>query len=300
MLDSRAISQAATTPVRPTLNEPVTVVAAPQQARRLWSPRPEPAILSPAERGAARIMISQTATLGSKCDKPPRVRGRHALFWSPILLLMPMVFSAAFYVVKQTPKADTVAQSALPLPSRYGVYAISKGQLHELEPLRFRPPDPRVRVSAEITKPSTTVLPDGKIAFVVFRQELASGSQQKVAVHVGLQHKVTVRVVARVARKVTFEAKKSMSVDVQNSWRIRSDSYDFSVGPLGNNPEMVAVRPSLADFVLPAGRYALIFGTRAYDFTVEGPVTDRAHCLENVISSNGQIFTECRPKGDRG
>jgi hypothetical protein len=118
----------------------------------------------------------------------------------------------------------------------------------------------------------------------VFRRELLGGAPQKAAV----------RVVARVASRMTFEDGKAISANVQNSWRIRSNGYDFNVAPFGDNQEMVALRPESADLILPAGRYALIFAGLAYDFTVDGPVTDRAHCLETVMAANGQIYIECR------
>ena len=93
---------------------------------------------------------------------------------------------------------------------------------------------------------------------------------------------------------MTFEDGKAISANVQNSWRIRSNGYDFNVAPFGDNQEMVALRPESADLILPAGRYALIFAGLAYDFTVDGPVTDRAHCLKTVMAANGQIYIECR------
>jgi hypothetical protein len=59
---------------------------------------------------------------------------------------------------------------------------------------------------------------------------------------------------------------------------------------------MVVVRPQDPDFALPSGRYVLVFGGLAYDFTVDGPITDPAQCLESFEAVNGPIFTECRPK----
>src|SRR5262249_243015 len=47
-----------------------------------------------------------------------------------------------------------------PLPTVYGIYAISGGQLHELEPLVGRVPDQRVFMSTPIKTASRTVLPD--------------------------------------------------------------------------------------------------------------------------------------------
>jgi hypothetical protein len=33
----------------------------------------------------------------------------------------------------------------------------------------------------------------------------------------------------------------------------------------------------------------------AYDFTVDGLVTDAAQCLEGFAAANGPVFTQCRP-----
>jgi hypothetical protein len=282
-------------------NETVAAIAMVRKAR--WSHRPEPAILSPAAP-RAHTKGPQIDTVGPKRENAPAARGRRrALLWSLLSLLIPVAVSAAFYLVApgngtKQPREAAVEQtaaavhepvtvprsSAPPLPSSYGVYAISKGELHELEALPFKAPDPRIRLSAEITKPSSNILPDGHIVFAVFRRELLGGAPQKAAV----------RVVARVARRMTFEDGKAISANVQNAWRIRSDGYDFNVAPLGDNHEMVALRPEAADLALPAGRYALIFAGLAYDFTVDGPVTDRAHCLETVMAANGLIYIECR------
>jgi hypothetical protein len=56
--------------------------------------------------------------------------------------------------------------SPFPLPSVYGVYAISGGQLYELEALAGRVPDQRVFMSIPIKTPSRTVLADGQIVFI--------------------------------------------------------------------------------------------------------------------------------------
>ena len=126
-------------------------------------------------------------------------------------------------------------------------------------------------------------MPDGNVAFIVFRRDLVNSAPQKAAV----------RVIARVARALTFNAGKVANTDVQASWRIRNNSYEFNVAPLSESREMVAVRPEPADFVLPAGRYALVFNGLAYDFTIDGPVTDRAQCLESVAALNGPVYADC-------
>jgi hypothetical protein len=49
-----------------------------------------------------------------------------------------------------------------PLPSDYGVYAVSNAALSELYLLPEQVPDKRVAMSTPVTQPSRTILPDGK------------------------------------------------------------------------------------------------------------------------------------------
>src|SRR5712691_4814745 len=71
---------------------------------------------------------------------------------------------------------------AFPLPDVYGVYAVSGGNLHELEALVGRVPDPRVLMSTSIKTPSRTVLPDGRIVFIVYRRDVVSSAPERVTV----------------------------------------------------------------------------------------------------------------------
>jgi hypothetical protein len=181
--------------------------------------------------------------------------------------------------------APIPVQPALPfpMPASYGLYAVSNGQLSELEALPIKMPDPRVQMSAEITKPSATVVPDGKVSFVVFRRDLANSAPEKASV----------RVVAQVAREMTFKAGKATVNPVEGEWRIRNQSYDFKVSPLPHNKEMILIQAD-AETVLPAGRYALAFGGFGYDFSVAGPVTAPAQCMERTETTSGMIYSECR------
>jgi hypothetical protein len=238
-----------------------------------------------------------------------RVRRRVWLWfivWPLILLICPAVFCLVLYmalagkldvqqaqtrqaiVAEAQQSASTAAPSTseFPLPSTYGVYAVSNGQLSELLPLPIRAPDPRVQLSAEINKPSSRELADGKVVFILFRRELLNDAPQKVAI----------RVVARVASALTFSSGKAAAAKPDASWHIRGNSYEFLVSPLNENREMVVVRAMDKDFALPSGRYALVFGGLAYDFTVAGPITEPAQCLESFEAVNGPVFTECRPK----
>ena len=173
----------------------------------------------------------------------------------------------------------------VPIPTEYGTYIVTNGQLTELEQLPIRVPDPRVAISAEISMPSRTHLSMGQFEFVVFRRDLMNNAPDRVSV----------RLVARVKRALSFDSGgHAKTTNVEQSWVIRGNSYQMRVAPLADNPEMVVIRSDPADFVFPAGRYALVLKGVGYDFTVDGPQTDVAHCLERTDALNAPIYSECR------
>src|SRR5262245_10777865 len=185
----------------------------------------------------------------------------------------------------QSPATTLPQSSPFPLPTVYGVYAVSGGQLHELEALPGRVPDQRVFMSTPIRTLSRTVLPDGQIAFIVYRRDVASSAPERV----------TVRVIAKIMRAMTFNTAGEANVGgVEDSWTIRNVSYEFRVAPLSESSEMLMIRPENVDFIFPAGRYGLVIKGQAYDFTVAGPITEAAQCLESVKASNGTFYSECR------
>jgi hypothetical protein len=173
----------------------------------------------------------------------------------------------------------------VPLPSEYGTYAALNGKLTELGQLPIKVPDPRVAISAPITVPSQAHVPTGQFQFVVFRRDLKDNAPDRVSV----------RVVAQVMRALTFDSKgHAKTTGVEQSWVIRNHSYQMRVAPLGSNPEMIVIRSDPTDFVFPAGRYALVLKGVGYDFTVDGEVTDLAHCLERTDALNAPVYSECR------
>jgi hypothetical protein len=172
-----------------------------------------------------------------------------------------------------------------PLPSVYGVYAVSGGNLYELEALVGRVPDQRVFMSTMIATPSRTILPDGQVTFIVYRRDLVSSAPDRAAV----------RVIAKIARAMTFNKDgRPSTVKVDDSWTMRSMSFGFRVAPVSGNSEMIALKPENEDFALSPGRYGLVIKGQAYDFTVAGPITDTAQCLERVEAANGSFYSECR------
>jgi hypothetical protein len=186
----------------------------------------------------------------------------------------------------QSPTTTLPSQSlGFPLPSVYGVYAVSGGQLHELEPLVGRVPDQRVFMSTPVKTPSRTVLPDGRTLFIIYRRDAANSAPERVSV----------RVIAKILRAMTFNtAGLASTTNVEDLWTIRNISYEFRVAPLGESSEMLMIRPENEEFVFPAGRYGLVIKGQAYDFTVAGPVTETAQCLEGVKAENGTFYSECR------
>lgn len=169
-----------------------------------------------------------------------------------------------------------------PLPTAYGVFAISEGRLVELQPLAIRMPDPRILVSAPINTPARATVKNGKVEFIIFRRDLLNNAPQTISV----------RVVARVRRTMKFVDGKAMIGSSEGSWRIRANAYQFRVSPVDDNREMIVVT-SNPGFVLPAGRYALVVNGLGYDFAVDGPITSLDQCLEQVEAVNGTMLSEC-------
>jgi hypothetical protein len=183
------------------------------------------------------------------------------------------------------PSPAPTQSQGMPLPSVYGVYAVSGGDLIELEAIPGRVPDERVFMSTAVKRPSRTSVPDGRLAFVAFRRDIASNAPDRVSV----------RIIAKIAQAMTFTPGGTASTSaVEDQWTIRGTSYPLRVAPVSENPEMLIFRPEEPDFVFPSGRYGLVLKGQAYDFTVAGPIIDPAQCLERIEAANGAFYTECR------
>jgi len=189
-------------------------------------------------------------------------------------------------VTSGMPSSATRQQSpSLPLPTVYGIYAVSQGQLIELEALPGKVPDQRIFMSAAIKNASRTLLPDGRVAFIAFRRDILASAPDRVAV----------RVIARIARAMTFNSTGSASVTpAGDEWAIRGTAYELRVAPVTENSEMLMFRSEDPEFALPGGRYGLVLKGQAFDFTVAGAVTEPSHCLERTEAANGTFYSECR------
>ena len=172
-----------------------------------------------------------------------------------------------------------------PLPSVYGIYAISAGKLYELDQLAMRVPDPRVRISAMISEPSHVTVPDGNVSFVIYRRDLATSAPMEVFV----------RVVAQVEQEMKFASGGHPKVtDTNGQWAVLSKSYPYRVAPVDDHPEMIVLHPGDQQPALSPGRYVLVLAGRGYDFTVAGEITDVSQCLERTDVIGGDVYSVCR------
>jgi hypothetical protein len=234
------------------------------------------------------LLFVSVFTLGYYRERLPLV-GEHLRFAQPVVPKPPAAAQPA-PDVSQQPVATTAAIPAtkplpFPLPTDYGVYALNDGALSQLKVLPEKVPDKRIAMSTPVNQPSRTTLADGKAKFIMFRRDLVGNAPDRI----------DVRVVARVVRALTFDAKgKSSYSPVTDAWNIRNITYDFKVRPIPGNPEMLLVQSDEPDFVLPPGRYVLVLKDQGYDFTITGEVTDLAQCLERTDASNGKFYSECQ------
>src|SRR5262249_36546250 len=111
-----------------------------------------------------------------------------------------------------------------PLPAVYGIYAVSGGPVFLVEHFVGRVLGPRVFMSTPVKMASRTVLPDGRVVFIIYRRDAANSAPERVSV----------RVIAKVLRAMTFNtAGHASTMNVQDTWTIRNISYDFRVALLG-------------------------------------------------------------------
>jgi hypothetical protein len=181
------------------------------------------------------------------------------------------------------PPVAQVVKPPFPLPSSFGIYALSDTKLIELQPLPISVPDARVALSAEITKPSFTTIADSKPAFILFRRDLANSVPQKI----------TLRIVARVARDTKIVGGKASTTALDDSWRIRDISRELKVSPIPGQREMLLAQLD-DDATLPAGRYALVLNRTGYDFLISNGDPGPTFCLEQFEATNGTVFNQCR------
>ena len=182
------------------------------------------------------------------------------------------------------PPAQLAAPSPA-LPTSFGIYAISGGKPYQLDLLPGRAPDIRVAISPLITTASRTTLPDGHLTFVVYRRDSATSAADRAEV----------RVVAKIARELSFDRDgKQVAANIDDNWVVRNISIPYRTAPKKDIPDMYEVQSENPETPLPPGRYALVLKGYAYDFSVAGSVTDPRQCLERLVATNGQFYSQCK------
>ena len=178
---------------------------------------------------------------------------------------------------------DDSVKLPYPLPTSFGIYVLSDNKLTELQALAMNVPDQRIALSAEIKTSSTTTISDNKPSFILFRRDLVNSVPQKISL----------RVVARVARERKIVDGKGKSTNIEETWRIRNISRELRVSPIPGQREMVIAHLE-ENNSLAAGRYELALNRIGYDFTVAGPIKSPTHYLERFELTTGPIYTECQ------
>ena len=96
-------------------------------------------------------------------------------------------------------------------------------------------------MSTPIRTPSRTTLADGRTAFIIYRRDAANSAPDRV----------TVRVIAKIMRSMTFATTGPVTARVEDSC-IRNLSHELRVAPVHEGSEMLMIRPENPNFVFPA------------------------------------------------
>lgn len=85
----------------------------------------------------------------------------------------------------------------------------------------------------------------------------------------------------------------SDSSNPASTWVVRNITTPLRVLMDSERPDILMVSPN-ADVELKPGRYALVVGNNAFDFTIAGKTDEAVHCLEQVIGMNGTFYSPCK------
>jgi hypothetical protein len=185
---------------------------------------------------------------------------------------------------QQMPVTDQSTRKPAPLlPSHFGAFAVAEGKLVELRLVRGVVPDARVAISSPIREDSETVLPDGKLKFIVYRRDLPGS----------MPTRADVRVIARVKQYQANSAKSEPTTTRGDHWVIRNISFPYRIAPVQGVPDVYEIESEALNFALAPGRYALVWKGIGYDFVVAGDASSK-HCLEQTTAVNGIFYSECR------
>lgn len=164
-----------------------------------------------------------------------------------------------------------------PMPPAYGAFAVVGEDFVELQPIGIRPPDIRVAVSSQVKLPERAILSTNMPTFMVYERFPPA----------------VARAEARVMARISRVRGDSDSSNPASTWVVRNITTPLRVLMDSERPDILMVSPN-ADVELKPGRYALVVGNNAFDFTIAGKTDEAVHCLEQVIGMNGTFYSPCK------
>lgn len=224
----------------------------------------------------------------------PRKRSRAWIGYVVALLVAGGAFTAilasrgflptSLFAVKDTKPAEAAAAPVpppppakqRPMPSAYGAFAVMGDEFIELQPIGIRAPDIRVAVSSQIKLPNRAVLNTTTPTFMVYERLPPAVARAEA------------RVMAKISR-----VRGDEPGNPETTWVVRNMSTPFRVLMDSERADVLMVSPN-ADVELKPGRYALVIGNNAFDFTIAGKADDAVHCLEQVVGMNGTFYSPCK------
>lgn len=160
------------------------------------------------------------------------------------------------------------------MPPTYGAYVMTGNAFTELEPVGIRAPDIRVAISPQVKLPERPALTTTRPTFMIYERTPPSVSRAEA------------RAMAKISR--VFGGEKADS-----TWIIRNISTPLRVVMDPDRSDVLMISPN-ADVELKPGRYALVVGNNAYDFTIPGTPDNTVHCLEQTVATNGTFYSPCK------
>jgi hypothetical protein len=192
-------------------------------------------------------------------------------------------FSQSLFATKDTKPAEVPSAPSAPppkkrpMPPAYGAFAVVGEDFVELQPIGIRPPDIRVAVSSQVKLPERAILSTNMPTFMVYERFPPA----------------VARAEARVMARISRVRGDSDSSNPASTWVVRNITTPFRVLMDSERPDILMVSPN-ADVELKPGRYALVVGNNAFDFTIAGKTDEAVHCLEQVIGMNGTFYSPCK------
>jgi hypothetical protein len=259
-------------PAKPGFDEAITVAPSPAQFRRR---------LGNVTLAAGLIMV---ALLGASRYRETLLRVVDTLKSEKSMPASRSAQNSAQSNADPAPTVPVATKRSALLPTNFGVYGVGDEKLFALNLLPSRAQDMRIALSPASATSKQPVLANGRVRFVVYLREAA----------LSVQDRAEVRIIAKVARAISYDAVGKPIISTDSAWYIRNISFPYRLLPINENAEMFEIRPEDDKLELSPGRYGLVVKGQVYDFIIGGEMTDRRHCLERMTAANGMFVSECK------